>query len=698
MTIPGQAGLRRKPPHVLAIAPFRKLWTAMSVCSLGDWLNIIALTALAGNLTADAGYQAQTLAIGGVFVVKMLPAILLGPLAGAVADRFDRRMAMVVADVLRFGLVLSIPLVGSYQWVLVATFLVECVNLFWVPAKDATVPNLVPKERLEAANQLNLLVTYGTAPVAALLFAMLSLSTDMVGRLLPFFAGEPTYVALVVNALAYLVSAVLIFTLRDIPKNHVAAISAPSVLRQIVEGWRFVGGNRLVRGLVIGMLGAFAAGGAVIGVARVYVEALDGGDAAYGTVFGAVFVGMASGMFFGLRLLRGLSRRRLFGLAILTAGVVLAAIALIHNLVIVVMLTVALGACAGIAWIIGYTLIGLEVEDGLRGRTFAFLQSTARVVLLLVVAVANPLAALFGSHLIEVTPELAYRFDGTNMVLLIGALLAMGVGVLALRHMDDRRGVPFTGDLLAALRGERFVPAAAPEQTRGMFLAFEGGEGSGKTTQSRLLAIWLRDQGFDVVQTREPGATKVGMRLRAVLLDAVHQGLSARTEALLYAADRAEHVEKVIRPALYRGAVVVTDRYVDSSLAYQGAGRALDTEEVTRLNAWATGGLVPDLTVLIDVPPSVGLGRLASPADRIESEPLEFHERVRREFRALAAAYPERYLVVDGTLEQSEISRAIQDRVREILPDPVPQGAEDVTGSIPAIRDVPAAPSRRPSG
>ncbi|SEG80038.1 dTMP kinase [Nonomuraea solani] len=680
MTVPG----RSRPAHVLANAPFRRLWTAMSVCSLGDWLNLLALTALAGNLT-QGDYRVQSLAIGGVFVAKMLPAVLLGPLAGVFADRFDRRLTMVAADLARFAVVLSIPFVNSYQWVIVATVLVECVNLFWVPAKDATVPNLVPKTQLEAANQLNLLVTYGTAPIAAMLFAALSVVGDLFTSVVPFMAGrDATGLALIVNACAYLVSAFLIFTLRDIPKRD-GAISTPSVLKQVVEGWRFVGGNRLVRGLVIGMLGAFAAGGAVVGVAKIYVVALGGGDAAYGVVFGAVFVGMALGMFFGPRLLRELSRRRLFGLAITVAGLVLVAIALVHNLVIVVMLTVVLGACAGIAWIIGYTLIGLEVEDALRGRTFSFLQSTARVTLLLVVALANPVAAIFGEHTLTLG-EFAYRFDGTNLVLVVGGALAMGVGLLALRQMDDRKGVSLAADLLAAVRGEQFATKAA-EHVPGLFVAFEGGEGSGKTTQSRLAAIWLRDQGYDVVQTREPGSTKVGMRLRAILLDAAERGLSARSEALLYAADRAEHVEKVIRPALYRGSLVVTDRYVDSSLAYQGAGRALDPKDVSKINAWATGGLVPHLTVLIDTPPEIGLTRLGGAADRIESEPLEFHQRVRKEFRALAAAAPERYLVVDGTLSQDVITRQIQDRIRDILPDPVPRESEDITGTMPAIRD-----------
>ncbi|MEU6716776.1 dTMP kinase [Nonomuraea sp. NPDC046802] len=674
----------RRPTHVLANAPFRRLWMAMSVCSLGDWLNLLALTALAGNLT-QGDYRVQSLAVGGVFIAKMLPAILLGPLAGVFADRFDRRLTMVAADVARFAVVLSIPFVDSYQWIIIATILVECVNLFWVPAKDATVPNLVPKEQLASANQLNLLVTYGTAPIAAMLFAALSVVGDVITGLGPFPPGRgATDLALYVNACAYLVSAFLIFTLRGIPKRD-GAISTPSVLKQVVEGWRFVGGNRLVRGLIIGMLGAFAAGGAVVGVAKIYVEALGGGDAAYGVVFGAVFAGMALGMFFGPRLLRELSRRRLFGLAITVAGLVLVAIALVHNLVIVVMLTVVLGACAGIAWILGYTLTGLEVEDALRGRTFSFLQSTARVTLLLVVAVANPLAAIFGEHTLALGAW-SYRFDGTNLVLVLGGVLAMTVGILALLHMDDRKDISLAADLIAALKGERF-PVESPEHVPGLFVAFEGGEGSGKTTQARLVAIWLRDQGYDVVQTREPGSTKVGMRLRAILLDAAERGLSARAEALLYAADRAEHVEKVIRPALYRGSLVVTDRYVDSSLAYQGAGRSLDPKDVSKINAWATGGLVPHLTVLIDTPPEVGLTRLGGAADRIESEPLEFHERVRKEFRALAAAAPERYLVVDGTLPSEVITRQVQDRIREILPDPVPRESEDVTGTMPAIRD-----------
>jgi dTMP kinase len=668
---------------VLSIKPFRRLWIALSLSSLGDWLSILALTALARALADGANYKAESYAIGGVLVVKLLPAVVLGPLGGAVADRFDRRRTMVVADVLRFGLFLSIPLVGRLDWLLAATFLVECVTLFWIPAKEATVPNLVPKDRLERANQLSLLTTYGSAPVAAGLFSAVSL---VAGAIISG-AQEQANVALYFNAATFLISAVTIFTLREIPaRSRADRISVPSIPKQIIDGWRFVGSTPMVRGLVIGIIGAFAAGGVVIGVARVYVGALQGGDAAYGVVFGAVFLGMAFGMFLGPRMLRDFSRRRLFGLSIVGAGLALVLISAIHNLVIVVFLTALLGGGAGIAWVTGYTLVGLEVDDDLRGRTFAFLQSLVRVVLLLVLVAAPLVSGLIGAHKIDLPDDNVYRFDGTNAVLLIASAIAVLVGVIAYRQMDDRRGIPLGRDLLGALSGVPYVPSE-PVTGRGMLIAVEGGEGAGKTTQARLLAIWLRDQGYDVVNTHEPGATKVGMRLRAILLDRESTGLSSRAETLLYAADRAEHVAAVIQPALRRGAIVITDRYVDSSLAYQGFGRALPTEEIAKVNAWATNGLVPDLTIVLDVPANVGLGRFASPADRLESEPREFHERVRRGFRALAEAEPHRYLVLDGGQPQDAITRQLRDRIREILPDPIPAASEDVTSTFPAITD-----------
>jgi dTMP kinase len=694
---------------VLSIRSFRRLWIATSLSSLGDWLSLLALTALAFDLAGQSGQAAQAAASGGVWLISLLPALILGPLAGAVADRFDRRVNMIVGDVVRAALYLSIPLnlslglVDKLTWMYVAQFLASCASLFWTPAKDASVPNLVPPDRLEQANQLSLFSTFGTAPVAGLLFSMFALVSRALGSISHYFATNQVNLALYFNVATFVVSAITVFSLRELSRRQPSdRISAPSVAKAILEGWRYIGQTEVVRGIVIGMVGAFAAAGVVIGLGQSYVtDTLRGGKAGWGVVFSAIFVGLAVGMVLGLRILRGFSRRRLFGLAIMFAAVPLAFIGLIPNLVVVTVLVVFLGACAGVAYVTGYTIVGLEVDDDTRGRTFAFLQSAIRVILLSVIAAATFLAAgvtalvrgMSGSGTVRIG-HVVYNGIGYNVVLLVAAAVAVVLGVVSYRHMDDRRGVPLAADLSAVFRGEEFRPVpghangSAPAVRRGLLLALEGGEGAGKSTQARLLAIWLRDQGFDVVATHEPGATKVGMRLRALLLDTAHTGLSDRAETLMYAADRAEHVAIVIAPALERGAVVVTDRYVDSSLAYQGAGRLLPVDEIASLNDWATGGLQPDLTIVLDLPPSAGLRRRARSADRLEAEPAEFHDRVRRGFLALAAeADPDRYLVLDATRPSADLSRTIQERVREMLPDPVPLAAEEITGSFPAIRD-----------
>ncbi len=694
---------------MLSIRPFRRLWIALSLSSLGDWLSLLALSALAYDL-AGHGQVAQETAVGGFWLTILLPALILGPLAGAVADRFDRRTNMIVGDVLRAALYLSIPLnlklhlVDELTWMYTVNFLASCASLFWGPAKDATVPNLVPADQLEQANQLSLFTTYGTAPIAALLFGLLALISRELSPVSNHFTTGQVNLALYFNVATFVVSALTIFALREIPKRRVSGkISAPSVARAIVDGWRFIGRTQVVRGIVIGMVGAFAAAGVVVGLGQVYVsDTLGGGKAGWGILFAAIFVGLAAGMFLGLRVLKGFSRRRLFGLSIMFAGVPLALIGLIPNLAVVTVLVVLLGASAGVAYVTGYTIIGSEVDDATRGRTFAFLQSAIRIILFAVIAVSPFIAAVFTAAMNGITGSttvkignISYGAIGDNFVLLLAALVAILLGVVSYRHMDDRIGVPLLADLASVFHGERFSPVpsgpngsqAASSARRGLLLALEGGEGSGKSTQASLLAIWLREQGFDVVATHEPGATKIGMRLRALLLDTAHTGLTPRAETLMYAADRAEHVLSVIQPALDRGAIVVTDRYVDSSLAYQGAGRQLPTAEVAELNDWATGGLRPDLTILLDLRPAEGLGRATRSADRLEAEPTEFHDRVRAGFLALADADPARYLVLDATRESFDISREIQGRVRDLLPDPVPMAAEEITGSLPVIRE-----------
>ncbi len=202
---------------------------------------------------------------------------------------------------------------------------------------------------------------------------------------------------------------------------------------------------------------------------------------------------------------------------------------------------------------------------------------------------------------------------------------------------------------------------------RGLFVCFEGGEGSGKSTQSRLLAQSLTERGQVVVSTFEPGDTPVGAEVRRIVLSPETGELSDRTEVLLYAADKAEHIDTLVRPALERGEVVITDRYVDSTLAYQGAGRALDVAEVEAVARWATGNLRPHLTVVLDLAPAAGLGRFEG-RDRMEGQSLDFHERVRAAFTEMAGADPEHYLILDARLPVEEIAAAIRTRVEPLLP------------------------------
>ncbi len=203
----------------------------------------------------------------------------------------------------------------------------------------------------------------------------------------------------------------------------------------------------------------------------------------------------------------------------------------------------------------------------------------------------------------------------------------------------------------------------------GLFLTFEGGDGSGKTTQINRLVAWLESQGQTVVLTREPGGTDLGVELRNIVMH--RKGFIApRAEALLYAADRSHHIHTLVRPALERGEIVVQDRYLDSSVAYQGAGRVLDPDEVRELSLWGTERLMPNLTVLLDVPASVAKARQAGEDrdyDRLEAEAEDFHTRVRESYLALAEAEPERFLVVNGELPIEEIHQVIITRVSDLL-------------------------------
>ncbi|MSX19497.1 MAG: dTMP kinase, partial [Actinobacteria bacterium] len=480
-----EAPKQQETRGVLAIPAFRKLWNSMVFSSLGDWLGLLATTALAAQLSGGS-YATANIAIAGVFIARLLPAVFLGPLAGVIADRFDRRRLMVSMDVTRGALYISIPIVHTYFWLYAAMILVECLTLFWSPAKEASVPNLVPKDKLENANQVSLLAAYGTAPIAAVLFSLLTLFAGAIAAISPLLPSRSVDIALYINAISFFFAAWTIRGLHEIPKgSSLAKDSDENIGKSLIQGWKAVASSKIIRGLIVGMVGAFSAAGAVIGLARTFVGDLGGGDAAYGVLFAAVFTGLALGIALGPKVFAQFSRRRLFGASLATAGLFLILLALIANLVISIFIVVVLGAFSGICWVTGFTMLGMEVNNEVRGRTFAFVQSLIRITLVAVLAIAPIVAATIGTLHYEFY-NIKLDYNGAQITILIAGFIGLVIGVISYRQMRDRPQVSLWSDVLAAMQGE--LGAITGQSTDGIFIAFEGGEGTGKSTQSKLLA------------------------------------------------------------------------------------------------------------------------------------------------------------------------------------------------------------------
>ncbi|MFC3492283.1 dTMP kinase [Glycomyces rhizosphaerae] len=665
---------------VLRIRPFRRLWTVLGLASFGDWLAIFATAGFAQSLFDDPA--AKGAAFSATIVLRLLPSLVLGPVAGVFADRFDRRKTMAACDTARFLLIASVPTVYlvtnntavTVAWLAIAQLCIEGAVLIWSPAKEAAVPNLLPAEKYEAANQLSLATTYGIAPpLAFAILAILERGSAVWSNLGTW--AEPMVIALYLTAAMFAILAVTVFFFIPEISGRTGRIAAKtsSVWNDFVEGWSYLRTSERVRGLILGMLGAFSGAGILIGVGTVYATTLGAGEAAFYTLAVFLFLGLGGGIAFGPKLIGELSRLRWFGMSIVLAGAGLAIDAVAPHMVFSIIGSVVIGLGAGMAFLAGITLLQRETEDEIRGRMFAFIAVSARVILMLSMTIAAPLAGWQAARQLDLGFT-EVQISMSRILLFVAAALVAWLGVTAFRSMDDKPGVPVLADLWSSLRG-RPLSAVDPIAGTGFFVVFEGGEGAGKSTQSVKLAAWLKLRGYEAVLTREPGATELGMRIRSLVLDPAPNTGSGdrapgpRAEALLFAADRAQHVDKVIRPALERGAVVVSDRYIDSSIAYQGSGRALGKNEVAWVSTWATGGLKPDLTVLLDVEPTAGLHRAKAggDGDRLEQEELEYHQKVRETFLQLAAADAHRYLVIEAGGTPDEIAAKVREAVAERL-------------------------------
>ncbi|MEU0434906.1 dTMP kinase [Streptomyces sp. NPDC006290] len=674
----------------------KRLWSAHLVGGVADALALLVLVVLTLQAAISegsfgGGARGAALAVAAVFGARVLAtllfgAVLLGPLTSLTSPDglLDRRWTMLGADGLRAALLIVAPLFidwtpdNALAVLLVIVFVSGVAERFWTVCRESAAPALLPAPPLEGATvrplpdhmdalrRLSLRTAFVAVPIAAVTLVVVSLVSNLLGAGIDWFDQHQAALASYVAAGLFAAS-LSVITFLELPDARTPRARSPlEGLRRPKTGTGVDKGRTGAIPLLVPACGAVA--GAIS--AAVAVSVLDAIDLGGGPVlYGLLVLALTGGVVVGIRtapsMLPSLSRRRLFALAIAFTGVALLVAGLVPDVTAVLLIVAFAGVGAGVAANTGHALLDQEAEDYRRARTTEHLHAVVRVFVAVGAIVAPLVAAAIGPHRLE-NGKFVFAHGGAAFTLMLVGALLLPVAAMVLAKVDDRSGVPLRKDLLDALRGGD-DPAQAPA-TSGFFLALEGGDGAGKSTQAQALADWIRAKGHEVVVTREPGATPVGKRLRSILLDVSSAGLSHRAEALLYAADRAEHVDTVVRPALERGAIVISDRYIDSSVAYQGAGRDLSPTEIARINRWATDGLVPHLTVLLDVSPEAARERFTEAPDRLESEPVEFHTRVRSGFLTLAAADPSRYLVVDAAQEPEAVTTVVRHRLDVMLP------------------------------
>ncbi|HEV8681626.1 MAG TPA: dTMP kinase [Actinomycetota bacterium] len=651
------AALRGTKPatlgNLLRLPSFSRLFQAMAVTSLGDWVGFVAVVALVTRLgAAAAGY-----AVSGVMLARLVPALIFGPFAGVLVDRFDRKRLMIVADVGRGAMYATMPFVQNLPTIFVLSFAIECLSLLWTPSKDSILPNLVPRRQLLNANTLGLIASYGTLPLGGILYTALAGFGSAISGRVHYFRLHEEALALWLDAFTFVFSALMIWRL-DVRtlgrKASMRGVEPTGLLSDFTEGVRFLRQHTFARAMTFGIVLGFAGVGSVIGLSPIFARYTLDAPQGWGLLVTAMGIGLGSGMLSAGRLAKVIERDTLFPLAIVFAASSLVVLAGMPNIATAALLTVITGMGAGAAWVTGYTLLQENVADELRGRTFGSLTVLSRLGLFISLAGFPALAVLL--------PDYAVRVGGQTLDL-SGTRLAMWVsaGVVLTGGFLSRRGLRISR--LTRPRPLTLRPRLRKLERRGAFIVFEGVEGAGKGTQMKMAREFLEQQGYEVLMTREPGGTELGERLRRLILDNELGHMDAHAEALLFSASRAQHVASVIRPALEEGKVVLCDRYIDSSVAYQAAGRGLSEQDVLSLNVWATQGLFPDLVILLNLEPGEGLARVGEELDRIELEGSAFLARVAEAFLRIADEHPERFVVV----EAGDAPDVVQKRVREEL-------------------------------
>jgi dTMP kinase len=676
---PAVAGLgdhrRSAYRNLLRSRNYRLYFSACLTSSLGDWTGFVALQALVSSLYAG-NPRFALFGLGGVMMARLLPSLLIGPVSGVLADRYDRKRLMVVVDLLRGTLFVFVAFSRSITTLFVLTFAVECVSLLYLAAKDATLPRLVAKRDLTEANQLNLLLAYGTLPAGAVIVTVITTVLVAGG----FEPRDATVAALLVDAATFFVGAALMSRLRVPPRavRHEPTEEPPGVIEELREGLRFIRDLPIIRSLIVGVVGVFFGAGVVVAVGPEFVRSsLGRPPTEWSRLVTAVGLGLIAGILLAPLASRRIRKERLFPLALATTGAMAAGMSFLPSFPPALALGALLGVFAGLSFVFGYTLIQEYTNDEVRARTFAAFYTSTRIALFSALGIAPFFAgAISGSVFINGN---FLRLSGIRITIFLGGMVALYSSLGAMRGMFRalREEPPKTGVQ---------ITTRSPVRTGGLFIAFEGVEGSGKSTQVGSLVATLQEEGLDVVVTREPGGPPVAERIRDLLLDPNAEGMDPRTEALLYAAARAEHVRRVVAPGLEAGKVVVCDRFIDSSLAYQGFARELGDSDVLEINRWAVAGVIPDVVVLLDLDADEGLRRVRDRAlqrsrsrpddtrplrlteawreqgasDRLEAENPEFHRRVAAGYRELARRDRGRFVIVDASADAATIARQIR--------------------------------------
>lgn len=656
---------------------FRNLFWAMLTSSLGDWIGLFAILSLTTSLLGTT--RAGAFAISGVMIARIVPTLVLGPVAGVFVDRWDRRRTLILTDIVRGVVMVLLAFAGDVFQLIVATLVIEIMSALFIPAKDATLPNLVEREHLVRANQLSLMVTYGTLPIGSLAFALLVGAANTFAGGFEFVAERPAAVPIWINALTFFVSAFFITRIAFPGElRPVERTESPGAWQELKEGLRFIASKPLIRALVGGVMAAFLSAGVVVGVGEFFATILNAGDSGFGVLGFAVGAGLFAGLVAAGPASGRMSKERLFAPGIGIAGGALVVAAFMPRLDIATAPAFVMGFGAGMAFVTGYTMLQEHSGDEIRGRTFAAFNTGVRAALFASLILGPVLVGLIGVERSEQAIERGaeqevedldpdgdvtypYQVGGVRITLAIAGLMAIAGAVYTGRSIHQvlsrREDLGFAAERVDD-----------PRDHPGLFVVFEGGEGAGKSTQIRLLRGEVERAGCEAVVTREPGGTTIGERVRELLLDTASREMGDRTEALLYAAARSQLADEVIRPALERGAVVLCDRYIDSSVVYQGIARGLGDVEIEELNRWGTGDLAPDLIVLLDIAAEEGLRRAGDEPDRLESAGLDFHRSVNAAYRRRAATEPIRYLVLDAERPAEELHHEICEAVLARLP------------------------------